>query len=164
MTPFSAFPSLRPALFLAALSVGVVAAPRPAVAQNACQVLTPTQVATMIGGNPFSKEIGAGQMCNWSTATGPRRLQVTVTPFSESARQEFDRMYASPKKGPMGEVRHEAGLGDRALSFTLPYGVNFEVVKGSHFVLLVYANPHVAPTAHDHDALRELAAIVVGKL
>ncbi len=103
-------------------------------------------------------------MCNWTAASGPRKLQVMVTPLNDAARKEFDARYASPGKGPMGELRREPGLGDRAFSFTLPYGVNFEATKGSRRLLLIYANHGVAPTAREHDALRALAEIVLAKL
>ena len=139
-------------------------APGVAAAQGACGALSAADVATMLGPGPASREIAMGRMCNWRAAQGRRQMQVTLTTLNDEARKNFDDQYAHPGRGPMGETRREAGLGDRALSFTLPYGVNFMVVKGTHYLLLVFANPGNAPTAKDHDALRALAEKIVGKL
>jgi hypothetical protein len=162
MTRRCALPSLRPNLLVAGIVVAV--APARGAAQQPCRVLSATQVATMLGPGPSAKELRGGLMCNWTAATGARKLQVTVSPVNDEARSLFDDMYASPGKKGLGEVRREPNLGDRAVSLTLPYGVNFEVLKGSHIVALVYANHGVAPTAREHDALRALAQAVVAQL
>jgi hypothetical protein len=140
---------------------GLAVAPTPALAQHACSALTQAQVATMLGPAPTSKEFGAGMMCNWTATTGPRKLQVTIAPLTNEVRAHFNERWNRPGRNGMADVRREPGLGDRAVSFTLPYGVNFQVVKGAHILTLVYANHGVAPAARDHDALRALAVLVL---
>ncbi len=142
----------------------LAALPRPAAAQGACAALSAGDVATMLGAGATSREIAMGQMCNWTASHDRRRLQVTLTTASDGARKNFDDQYAHPGRGPMGESRHEAGLGDRAMSFTAQFGLHIEVLKGTRYLLLVYANPGTAPTARDHDALRALAEKVVPKM
>lgn len=139
-------------------------APRAAVAQNACGVLSASDVGTMLGPGPTSKELGMGRMCNWTSSRDHRELQVSLGSLDSLTRKTFDDLYAHPGRGPMGESRREEGLGDRAISFTLPHGVNFEVVKGGRMLLLVYANRGVAPTSREHDALRALAQKIVRQM
>jgi hypothetical protein len=138
--------------------------PGPGVAQQACALLTASDVATMLGPDATKKELPGGVMCNWTAADGGRKMQVVVSPLNDETRGHFDEMYGSPGKDAMGEVRRELDLGDRAVSITLRFGVNFEVLKGDHILLIEYASPHLAPTQKDYDALRSLTLKALSKL
>ena len=164
MTRRSTHATLRSLHTVGLLALLLAAMPGAGHAQGACGALTGTQVASILGPGSTAKELTGGSGCNWSDATAARKLQIIRGPAMAEARANLDEMWNKPGKAAMGTVQREEGLGDRAVSLTLAYGVNFMVRKGTRMFMLNYANRGVSPTAREHDALRTLAAGLVRQM
>ncbi len=157
-------PTSTPLAMLAVAACLLVVTPRTASAQHACAALSAADVATVIGSGAASKEFPGGALCNWTAASGPKKLQVGIGPYAPGSDKDFDESYASPGKQPMGDVERESGLGDKALCMTLRYGITFQVVKGAKMLMLGFSNRGTAPSKADHDALRALAEKIVATM
>jgi hypothetical protein len=137
--------------------------PTPSLAQHACGDLTVAQVTTLLGTAPTSKETAHGKKCVWTATTGAGTLRLLLGPADEAARGDLNQMWDNPGTRLGGTIRRQPGLGDRAVSVTIPSGVRIIVVKGTRSFVLSYTNQGVAPTARQQERLRALAAVVASQ-
>ena len=124
------------ALALAALMLH----PEPLPAQtDACALLTADDVASLLGGTPTHKATPEGQACTWIGANGERKL-VVLTYKNKGIPGEAAFMGArnSAQAGENAKVSDETGIGDRAFSSQVSFGVVFMVLKQGRLLQMQY--------------------------
>ena len=130
-------------------SSSAIAAPN----SDACALLNPADLTTLLGGTPIAKSIRGN--CSW-TASGSKRklLAIIYKNTGPNAEMAFAGMRKNVAKD--GKVTDEAGLGDKAFAATASFGVVLMTLKHGQLLQLQYWTG-AAGTAKDIEALRPVA-------
>ncbi len=128
-------------LLLAALMLPALAlTPRALLAQgNACALVKAADAAALLGASPTQKPTPGGMGCTWSSAKGPRRIAVLIYK-NQGVPPEMAYMGArrGAEAGDDAKISDETGLGDKAFSGQVSFGVTFVVLKHGRVIQLQY--------------------------
>ena len=158
MNPRHATTALRSTLFLAAVALSALALrPLPLfAATNACSLVKAADVTALFGGAATQKPTPGGTSCSWIGADGKHKL--AVLEYRNRPGVPADMMYMGARKnaeGEDGKATDEAGIGDRAFSLPVSFGVVFISMKAGRVIQLqYYTGGH--GTAKDVAALRPI--------
>jgi len=120
---------------------------------DACALLKPSDLATLLGGTPIAKpSMGS---CSWA-ASGSKR-QLTAIKY-KAAGPGAEMAFAGMRKNVSrdGKVTDEAGIGDKAFAATTSFGVALMTLKHGQLLQLQFMTG-AAGTAKDVEALRSVA-------
>jgi hypothetical protein len=127
----------------------VIAAPN----SDACALLKPSDLTTLLGGTPIAKP-NMGN-CSWSTSGSKRKLMaIKYKAAGPGAEMAFAGMRNNVAKD--GKVTDEAGIGDKAFAATASFGVALMMLKHGRLLQLQYMTG-AAGTAKDLGMLRPVA-------
>ena len=113
---------------------------RPAAATtDECSLLKAGDVTALVGGTPKSKPSPQGTSCTWTGAKAGRKLLV-LTYAMKSVPGEVAYMGArrQAEAGGDAKIADEAGMGERAFSGQVSFGVVFVALKHGQVLQLQY--------------------------
>jgi hypothetical protein len=125
---------------------------------NACALLGAGDVAPLLGGTPTHTSTPEGLTCTWTGAYAGRKLIVLTT---KNRGVPGEVAFMGARRGAESEenakVIDETGIGDKAFSGEVSFGVVFMVLKQGRLLQLQYWTG-AQGTSQDVAALRPIAA------
>jgi hypothetical protein len=144
----------RTRLFTALAMIALSGASQPLWAQaNACALLTPAAVSSLLGGATTAKPAGTG--CSWSAGT-KKLAAIVYASGGPPAAMMFAGARNAASHGGADAVVNESGLGEQAFSTLTSFGVALIMLKQGRILQLQYYSG-AAGTDKDAAALRAVA-------
>ena len=127
-----------------------IAAPN---SDDACALLKPADLTTLLGGTPIATNNRGN--CSWTASGSTKKLLVLKYKIAgPGAEMAFAGMRKNIAKGD--KVTDEAGFGDKAFASQASFGVVMMIIKQGRLLQLQY-HTGAAGTAKDLNALRPIA-------
>ena len=158
-----------PALLLRSFILGsLLFVPQPLRAQaNACALLKPADLTTLLGGTPIAKPTMSG--CSWTAPGSSKKLiAAIITVKLPGVTTEMAYQGAREDAGKEFAVTDEAGIGEKAFSSLQSFGVVLISLKRGRMLQLQYwtdtQGMDTPGTAKDLAALRPVAKKAISAL
>jgi len=140
-------------IFMFSFSLSVQAAPPTEGLPDACALLQPGDLKSLLGGTP-SAESKPGS-CIWAVSGNTNKFVANISPQTGmSAEMTFARARKVATKD--AGFSNETNLGDSAFSRLAPFGAVMLIIKQGKMLQLQYRT-EAAGTDKDRDALRAVA-------
>ena len=158
-----------PALLVGSLVLGqLLFSAQPLRAQaNACALLKPADLTTLLGGTPIAKPTGSG--CGWTAPGRSKKLiAAIITVKLPGVTTEMAYQGAREEAGKEFAVTDEPGMGEKAFSSLQSFGVVMFILKRGRMLQLQYwtdtKGMDTQGTAKDLAVLRPVAKKAIAAL